>query len=104
MCKALLPVLGGMSLSPDDIRQPNGHGIHQLLQVHTHEASILLLCTEIVTASCTKISESMLTIFHHPKAKHFVFYSELSCKENKIASLQASFLSQECLPYKKYFP
>jgi hypothetical protein len=48
MCTALLLVVGRIPLPPDDILQPPGHGIQQVLQVHTHEVSILLVCTVLL--------------------------------------------------------
>jgi hypothetical protein len=44
------------SLPPDDILQPPRQGIHQVFLVHTHEVSLSLVSTEIVTASSTEIA------------------------------------------------
>jgi hypothetical protein len=58
-CEHLLwLVFGGIPLSPDDILQPPGHGINQVLQVHRHEVSIALDCTEYVIASSIEIATS----------------------------------------------
>jgi hypothetical protein len=53
--KALLLVLGGIPLPPDDILQPLRHGIHRVHQAHTHEVSISVVSTEFVIASYTEI-------------------------------------------------
>jgi hypothetical protein len=58
MRNALVLVVGGIPLPPDDILQRPRHGIYQFLQVHTHEVSISLVCTEFVTASSTEIAVS----------------------------------------------
>jgi hypothetical protein len=50
--------LGGVPLSPDDILQPPGHIINQVLQVHRHEVSTALECTEYVIASSIEVSVS----------------------------------------------
>jgi hypothetical protein len=44
-------VLSGAQLSPDDILQPPGHGINQVLQVYRQKVSIALQCTEYAIAS-----------------------------------------------------
>ncbi len=56
MCKALLLVLGGIPLPPDDILQDPEHGIHQVLQVQIDEVSISLVCTEFVIKSSMEIA------------------------------------------------
>jgi hypothetical protein len=38
-------------LLPGDLLQPRGHGIQQVLQIHTHEVSISLMFTVFVIAS-----------------------------------------------------
>jgi hypothetical protein len=64
MCiSSLDSVLGGASLSPDDIMKSSGHGINQVLQVHRHEVSIALGFTEFVIASFIKKSCSILKFF-----------------------------------------
>jgi hypothetical protein len=46
LCVQLLVlVLGGIPLPPEDILQPLGHGIHQVLQVNIHEVKISLVST-----------------------------------------------------------
>jgi hypothetical protein len=56
MCKALLLVLGEIPVPPDYILQPLRHGIHQVLQVNTHEVSISVVFTEFEIASSTEIA------------------------------------------------
>jgi hypothetical protein len=51
-------VLGGLSLPPDAIPQPPGHGIHQVIQEHIHEVLILLVCTVFVTPSSIEVATS----------------------------------------------
>jgi hypothetical protein len=59
MCTSSLDsVLGGASLSPDDIMKSSGHGINQVLQVHRHEISIALEFTEFVLASFIEVAAS----------------------------------------------
>jgi hypothetical protein len=51
-------VLGGVPLPPDGILQPTGRGIHQVLQEHIYEGSILVVFTVIVTASSIEVAAS----------------------------------------------
>jgi hypothetical protein len=51
-------ILGGVPLSPDDILQPPGYGINQVLQEHRHEVSIALECNEYVIAYSIAIAAS----------------------------------------------
>jgi hypothetical protein len=57
MCTALLLVLGGSHLRPNNILPPE-HGIQQVLQVHTHEVSTPMVCTLSVIASSIEVAES----------------------------------------------
>jgi hypothetical protein len=45
----------GFNTPPDYILQPLGHGIHQVLQVKTHEVSISLMFPEFEIASSREI-------------------------------------------------
>jgi hypothetical protein len=56
MCKALLLVFGGIPLPPDDLLKPPRHGIHQVLQVNTHEVSVSPACTDFIIASSIEIA------------------------------------------------
>ncbi len=49
-------VLGGILFPSDDTLQPPGHGIQQVLQVHTHQVSIALVCTVFVTSSFIELA------------------------------------------------
>ncbi len=51
-------VLDGLSLPPDAIPQPPGHGIHQVIQEHIHEVLILLVRTVFVTPSSIEVATS----------------------------------------------
>ncbi len=51
-------VLGGVPVSPDDILQPPGHGINQVLQVYRHEVSTAMEFTKYVIASSIKVATS----------------------------------------------
>jgi hypothetical protein len=46
MCTFLMLVLGEIHLLADEILQPPGYAIQQVLQVHTHEVPTLLVYTE----------------------------------------------------------
>jgi hypothetical protein len=56
MCKALLASTWWISFPPDDILQPPGHGIHQVLLVQYASDNLRLL--NFVTASATPPQKS----------------------------------------------
>jgi hypothetical protein len=89
-------VLGGVSLPPHDIRQPPGHGIHQVHQVQIHEVLISLVCSVFVTVPSIEVTASwdfpqvwlalVLIIFHCSRTETFSLASFLVRKQKALAT------------------
>ncbi len=85
LCVQLLGlVIGGIPLPPEDILQPLGHGIHQVLQVNIHEVKISLVstCNFILHRSC-RILRFFLYLFMFLANQRFIFVIFSSCRPSQ---------------------
>jgi hypothetical protein len=81
LCVQLLwLVLGRIPLPPDDILQPPGQGIHQVLQKNIHKISISLVstCNFIFHRSCRILRFFFLCMFLAVHFRNFLLMSPLT--------------------------